>query len=97
MIVTAPVRSPALSLFLPSLFLPGPLSSFSLDMAGSFILVDDHDIDSINYTGTPSLWTQGFLNGAEDGTITQGIAGAKATFNFTGMCVVCKTDTHVLN
>ncbi len=62
----------------------------------SFFWVDDHDIQSIDYR-TPNLWFPAFVNGSQaaGGTITGGVAGAKASFNFTGqhaffaICVEC--------
>ncbi len=51
----------------------------------SFVVADDHDIQSIDYSQTPDVWFQQFLDGAYQGTITGGVAGAKASFKFAGM------------
>ncbi|RDX53888.1 hypothetical protein OH76DRAFT_1399045 [Lentinus brumalis] len=50
----------------------------------SFVIADDHDIQSIDYSQTPDVWFQQFLDGAYQGTITGGLAGAKASFKFAG-------------
>ena len=54
--------------------------------SNTFYGVDDHDTQSINYQ-TPNLWFPASLNDnqAVAGTITSGVAGAKASFRFTGM------------
>ncbi|KAM5535493.1 hypothetical protein V8D89_010830 [Ganoderma adspersum] len=56
--------------------------------SGSFFWVDDHDIQSIKYQ-TPDLWFPASVNDnqAAGGTITSGVAGAKASFKFTGSAV----------
>ncbi|KAI1796183.1 hypothetical protein LXA43DRAFT_988751, partial [Ganoderma leucocontextum] len=55
----------------------------SIMSSGSFFWVDDHGIESINYQ-TRNVWFPAFVNDsqASGGTITAGVAGARASFNF---------------
>ena len=50
---------------------------------GAFVVVDDHDIQSITYA-TQDKWFQAFINQAYSGTVTDGVAGAKASVEFEG-------------
>lgn len=69
----------SLPLFSPVLF-----GSFAA-MSGpqSFFFVDDSDLQSITYD-TKDLWSPAELDGAYQGTVTKGVAGAKASLNFSG-------------
>ncbi|KAI0720326.1 hypothetical protein C8T65DRAFT_736063 [Cerioporus squamosus] len=52
----------------------------------NFFIVDDHDIQSINYE-TQDEWFQQFVKDAYSGTVTSGVAGAKASLKFAGTAV----------
>ena len=52
----------------------------------TFVVVDDHDIDQIDYTATTNLWESQLQNDtlAYGGTVTYGLTGAKAFFSYNG-------------
>ena len=52
----------------------------------TFVVVDDHDIDQIDYTATTNLWESQLQNDtlAYGGTVTYGLTGAKAYFTYNG-------------
>ncbi|RPD66961.1 hypothetical protein L226DRAFT_542181 [Lentinus tigrinus ALCF2SS1-7] len=55
--------------------------------SGNFFIVDDHDIKSITYATEDKWFQQLNVNQAYSGTITEGVAGAKASLEFRGTAV----------
>ncbi|KAI0638383.1 hypothetical protein C8Q77DRAFT_1215201 [Trametes polyzona] len=53
-------------------------------MADSVFIVDDHNVDSISYE-TPGMWFPvENVDAASQGTLTEGVTGAKASLTFAG-------------
>ncbi|KAI0774470.1 hypothetical protein C8Q74DRAFT_1368942 [Fomes fomentarius] len=52
----------------------------------SFFFVDDSDLQSITYD-TKDLWSPAELDGAYQATVTKGVAGAKASMQFSGTAI----------
>ena len=52
-------------------------------MTGSIFVVDDQD-PSITYDSSTGFWVSTKESDATDGTVTSGLAGAKANFTFSG-------------
>ncbi|KAI0353041.1 hypothetical protein OH77DRAFT_654447 [Trametes cingulata] len=56
-------------------------------MSGALFIVDDHNLNSITYE-TPAIWfAQENVDAALQGTVTEGLAGAKASVTFSGTAV----------
>ncbi|KAI0832632.1 hypothetical protein BC628DRAFT_1335701 [Trametes gibbosa] len=57
-------------------------------MGDALFIVDDSNLNSINYE-TPSLWfPRTNIDSALQGTVTEGLAGAKASLTFSGTALV---------
>ena len=82
------------SLLLTPLALPFFSPHFLVLMSGrqGFFIVDDNDSRVIDYSETPTVWFPSFTGSPDDayqGTITSGLAGAKATMKFKGtLCAI---------
>ena len=80
--------------FLPLLLFPFFSLHFLVLMSGrqGFFIVDDNDSRVIDYSETPTVWFPSFTGSPDDayqGTITSGLAGAKATMKFKGtLCAI---------